>query len=155
MSVRPCHVCREWRSCPGYPHFTPAEIESRFCYYHVLFILRHREILERGEYPPDPTPTGYTGYGDTRYHAGAKFTRPIEIIAEVDRRLKRTGRAGRTLEHEITVLNAWRPELLSAEARDALYYCCGRDAKRKGFAGWRSGRAWKRRNRETKMSPVS
>lgn len=104
-------------------------------------------MLTDGVYPPDPTPTGYVGSNTSGFRSGAKFLRPAELVAEFDRRLKKTGRAGKTLIHEVTILDAQRPERLSQTARDALYYVAGRDAKRTGFTTWLAIRDYKRRQR--------
>lgn len=149
MSARLCPSCRDWRKCSGYNYYLPAEIEANFCFYQCIWIIDYRESLSDGKYPPDPTPTGYVGSSFSGIRAGAKFLRPAEIVAEFDRRLKRTGKAGKTLIHEVTMLDAQRPDRLSQTARDALYYCAGRDSKRLTFNNWLKQREY--RNKLSKI----
>jgi hypothetical protein len=144
MSNRRCASCHSWGGCPGFEWYEPNEIQ--FCSNQIFFIIENLNALEIGEYPPNHENTGYTG-GNSKpqFRSGGNFMTAATLFAEFDRRLKRTGKAGKTLIHEVTVLDAQRPDRLSQTARDALYYCAGRDAKRMSFAGWLAQRERRRR----------
>ena len=138
-----CTTCKDWRTCRGFGWYQPSEIEAQFCFNQIFWIIRNGEALHEGIYPSDPRPSGYSGGGGSHFKAGAKFQKPNEIHGEFDRRLKRTGEKGKVLLHEILKLNAQSVGDLSQSAREALYYCAGKDAKRTNFATWLAVRNYK------------
>ena len=141
MSYRRCLGCRTWHLCSGYNFYLPAEIESQFCKHHVLFLLVHLDVLEDGEYPPDPAPTGYIGGNKPIFRAGARFQRPADLFSEITARLERTGMDGDTLIHEVQTFNANLLQLSQA-ARNALNYCCGNNRKNSSYPRWLRNRRY-------------
>ncbi len=148
MSYRLCKKCFiDWHSCRGYSWFQASEIESAFCFQQIFWIILHAGGLEKGEYPPDPEPTGYSGGNSSHFSATAKFQKPADIFSEFSRRLSRTGDKGRVLLHEVTALGAESVNQLSQPAREALYYCAGEKAKPRNFNQWLADRDYSRRQK--------
>lgn len=57
---------------------------------HIVFLMKHLDLLKEGLYPPDPSCSGYTDMPAIRKSGkkNAKFTKPVELAAEVSRRLE-------------------------------------------------------------------
>jgi hypothetical protein len=141
-SPRRCRGCKTWRSCQGYSFYEPAEVV--YCRVQMLWLIEWLPTLEEGKYPPDPTPTGYIDHGFGGIKAQAPFELSCQIAGEVSVRLKKAGKDGRTLEHEVRELNAHSYELLSPAAKDALNYCSGWKRKRRTFPQWLADRTYKK-----------
>jgi hypothetical protein len=141
MSLRRCLSCRNWKSCNGYEWYAPTEIV--FCFSQVIFLLIHLDILEVGEYPPDPTPTGYSALGGKpQFRSGGNFITAAGLFAEIDWRLRRADGDGDTLRHEVQKLGVTNYLALSRAARNALAYCAGYKRKRK-YGLWLSQRQYR------------
>jgi hypothetical protein len=72
----------------------------------------------------------------------AAFTRAAIIIAELDYRLSKTGIKGELLAEQAK--NRERMELLSDNARDALYYVAGWRRKELSFRTWEKQRNYRK-----------
>jgi len=82
-----CGHCNGRKSCPGKEWYSPSDI--KFCAKQIVWLLENRDILLDGLYPADPATSGSVMPTiKTKGRRNAKFTTPIEIIAEVERRLE-------------------------------------------------------------------
>lgn len=98
----------------------------------VIWILQNLELLEEGKWPPEYSVTGYTDDGFMkRVNKEAGFVKPTIIVAEVNKRLERTGVHGKLLRAEIIAGLE-----LSEESKSALRYCSGRRRKQMSFLQW-------------------
>ncbi len=132
----PCLKCQDYRNCPygeGKPWYHYGEI--RFCLFQILFIIENEESLERGDWPINPDGSSYidpnikTGFGSEAY-----YCKTVEIIAEVNYRLARTGVDGKLLREQ--VLRGVEYNDLDPEARSALMYMKGMRRKRMSYKAW-------------------
>jgi hypothetical protein len=53
MSIRNCHECRDWTKCSGYSYFVPSEIDDRYCWSQVMFLVLAREQLACMAWPEE------------------------------------------------------------------------------------------------------
>ena len=145
----PCVECKDYHKCPyGVGKAWYLYIEIRWCPYQVVFILESSDTLLAGNWPDNPDSSSYTDpMIKTGFRSEAYFTKPVEIIAEVEDRLKTTGDAGRALVDEVQRQGVRGIELLSDPAYEALMYLKGRDHKEESFARWRA--VWKYRKKPT------
>lgn len=148
MSFRLCDNCRSWRGCPGYEFFEPREIS--FCFHQCVWLISVLDILEDGEYPPDPVPTGYAGGDKPRFRSGGAFITAASLFAEIDWRLKRADGDGETLKHEVQQLGVTNYLNLSRAARNALSYVAGYKRKPK-YGRWLANREYYRALRMVKV----
>lgn len=95
--------------------------------------------MRLGIYPPNPEPTGYIDNpfrrsGSVSVHA--KFETPVQLAAEVDYRLNKTGKDGQLLVAQVIA------ELpLHRDAEQALRFITGWRRKAQNYADWcRRGR---------------
>jgi len=126
-----CRECKRWKDCPLPKWFSYSDIG--WCAQQNFWLLKYANILEGGDWPTpeivaDPTIRGKNVKTD------ARFVRAVLIIAEVNKRLSRTGWRGRLLTEQCinreTVLD------LDYDVRQVLYYISG----------------WNRRERETDIN---
>lgn len=139
--MKDCQKCKDYRDCPGRPWFHYGEV--RWCPYQVIWIIEHVDTLRAGNWPPNPDGSSYidpmikTGFKDEAY-----YTKPIEILAEVELRLEKTGAHGRQLIKEI---EEGRPlDLLGDVARSALMYTKGQRLKRMTYKTWLKQRTYRK-----------
>lgn len=135
--IKDCRKCKTYKDCAGKPWYHYGEI--RWCPYQVIFIIENLEVLIAGSWPPNPDDSSYIDPQiRTGYRSEAYYTKPVEILAEVEYRLKRTGVDGKLLKAEIL------GELeLSKESKSALMYVKGRRRKRMSYKRWlRHRRYW-------------
>jgi len=139
MAELDCRKCRSWKGCPGKEWYHYGEI--RWCAQQSFWLLKYADILHGGQWPvPDATaPGGMRG----RTVTGAAFTKVALIIAEVDRRLKKTEWRGRLLAEECK--NREKMHYLSDDAKDALYYVAGWSLKERDFSDWLKDRKYHRK----------
>ena len=134
MTIKDCNDCKSYKGCFGKEFFTYDDI--RWCPWQVRWIIEHTELLRLGEWPPEPEGhvaiRGKRGYASTAY-----FTKPVEILAEVERRRKRTGIAGELLKAQILAHLD-----LSYEAEDALAYIRGYRRKKQSYSAWKKQRRY-------------
>lgn len=70
--------------------------EIRFTQEEITWVLCNAELIKAGEWPPEPITSSYTALPSIRKGGGknARFTKPIEVIAEIERRLEHCGLDG-------------------------------------------------------------
>ncbi len=133
-----CSQHCNWNECQGKDWYALKDIF--FCKYQVMWIIAHLELLLMGEWPISPIATSN---GDlpgiiTQVRTEAYFVKPEEIAAEIEWRLKRTGKDGETLVEEIEKGHAI-DDLVSV-SKDALNYICGFNRKRTNYSQWLASR---------------
>jgi hypothetical protein len=84
--------------------------------------------------------------------AEARFARAVLVIAELDKRLVRTGLRGELLAEQC--INRERMEYLSDDAREALYYVSGWQRKPSPFRVWRNNRKQYRNSLQKSVKTV-
>lgn len=132
--MKDCLKCKDYRGCAGKPWYHYGEI--RFCVHQVVWIIKKADVLLAGDWPPDPDsssavdPSIRTGYKSEAY-----YTKPVGILAEVNRRLAQTGTHGKLLRAEVLAGLE-----LSPESEDALMYAKGRRRKDTSYNHWRASR---------------
>ena len=96
-----CLECKFYQKCTRlHDWFSYSEV--RWCPFQVIFIIEHSGELLEGNWPDNPDGSGYTDpMIKLGYRSEAYFTKPEEIIGEVEYRLKTTGDAGDALVDEI------------------------------------------------------
>ena len=135
VTIRRCATCRSRAdkiSCSGYPWYSYADIS--FCRYQMRWLIENLPGLRLGIYPPDPQPTGYIDNPGSRrsiVSTSAKFEMPVQLAAEVDARLDKTGKDGSLLLAQVLA------ELpLHRDAEQALRYITGWRRMRISYARW-------------------
>ncbi len=133
-----CRKCQSPKDCQGFAWYDYGSI--RWCRWQVLWILTNSEALGAGIWPPSPDGSSYidpkikTGYGSEAY-----FVKPVVALAEVERRLKRTGLAGKLLKAEVAAEME-----LSSESGDALRYVSDWRKKDMSYSAWKKQRRYRR-----------
>jgi len=127
--VKDCRDCKSYKDCAGKPWYSYPEI--RCCPYQVQWIILNAETLGQS-WPPNPEGSSYTDPKiRTGYARNAYFVKSVDILAEVNYRLKRTGVNGKLLRAEVLA------DLeLSQESKDALMYVKGKWRKRMSYQRW-------------------
>lgn len=108
-----------------------------------MWIIAHLELLPMGEWPISPLASSNGDLPSIQKHVRteAYFTKPAEIAAEIEWRLKRTGIADRQLVEEIEAMGEYLDyQKLHSLARDALNYISGFNRKRTNFSQWKASR---------------
>lgn len=153
-----CRHCKDWRGCLGKDWYSFSEI--RWCVQQVFWLLKYADILRQGLWPI-PDERAEVGLKSGGMSTEARFTKAILVIAELDKRLTKTGWRGQLLAEQ--VINREKMMYLSDDAKDALYYVSGWRRKGMPFYQWR----WQRKRRrnedkniitqevETKSAPVA
>uniref|UniRef100_A0A6M3KJH4 Uncharacterized protein n=1 Tax=viral metagenome TaxID=1070528 RepID=A0A6M3KJH4_9ZZZZ len=135
-----CHTRKDKEACFGYDFYTVNEIQ--YCRRQVLWLIEHQEIKE-GKWPTECLETGYTGGPSKRVSYKASFETPLQVIAELDYRLERTGIAGRLLNAKVIAgLN------LDHESVSALHYVTGWRRKLLSFKAWRKQFTYRNNQKE-------
>lgn len=148
IQLPPCIICQDYHDCTfgaGKEWYSYADM--RWCPFQCIWIIQYRHTLLDGNLPHSDAstyidPQIFTGFRDEAY-----FTKPEEILAELEARLKTTKRAGETLIEEID-RGLTAIELLSSLARDALMYIKGTRRKRQSFSQWLADREYKSGKKE-------
>ncbi len=141
MLVQDCRTCKSHKDCAGKEFYTYSEI--RWCRWQVLWILTNSEALGAGIWPPSPDGSSYIDPKiRTGYPSEANYVKPVVALAEVERRLKRTGLAGKLLKSEVKAGETI--ETMEPEARDALRYVSGWGKKDMSFSAWKKQRRYRR-----------
>jgi len=114
--------------------------EVIFCPFQIIWLLTHRELLEKGEWPPEYKESE----GSRKITPEGRFVKPAIVLAELMTRIGKTGRCGELL---ITQIEDGRSfHTLSDGAREALMYCKGHKRKKVQFSWWRSQIYYKKPN---------
>ena len=141
MTAKPCSQCKNWDDCSGKPWYSISEI--RYCRHQVLWIIKNLVVCAAGEifavhvWPSEET--GYTDAPQTSHsiNAHAPFEKVLQVVGDVTKRLKKTGKDGRLL-----VLEVQNNSDLSKDARNALNYVSGWREKPSGYPKWLRNRRW-------------
>jgi hypothetical protein len=129
MNSGNCHNCHDYRLCIGKEWYNFSEI--KWCIWQVIWILTNCEVLQSGRWPKE---LYSDNEGQRTIKTEASFVKPILIWAEVDKRLKRTGTAGKLLCAQIKAGETF--DTLDDEAREALMYVKGLKRKKSSFRRW-------------------
>ena len=137
-----CEKCSDWKSCPGYESYQPADI--KFCPHQVKWLLENYEEIEKGNWPSD----GLVSYGDRRGSGSSPHTIPVENAVTVWQRVQSIQPFSEDAELTINVLTMkWdivslsrlmkvSPQRLQDRIDRVLRYCSGRNTKRKNYKEW-------------------
>lgn len=139
MSLFDCRHCRKWGGCPGKDWYSFADI--RFCVQQVFWLLKYAYMLRQGVWP-SPESVLEAGIRGRQMIAEGRFAKAVLVMAEIDKRLARTGLRGEVLAEQC--INREKMDYLSDNARDALYYVAGWKRRRMSFYQWQ----WQRRRRQ-------
>src|SRR3990167_5570911 len=135
MKIRRCSTCRsraDKASCSGYAYYSYPDIS--FCRHQMLWLIDNLAGLRAGISPPNPEPTGYLNAGSSlpaSVRAHAKFETPVQLAAEVDSRLDRTGKDGIFLVAQVLAEQDLHPD-----AEEALRYITGWRRKTMKYREW-------------------
>jgi hypothetical protein len=141
--------CRDWRGCQ--PRSWYSLHDNQYCRQQTLWLIFECIEYIDGKYvsvgwPPEDK--GETGYNDTLVQhsqpSTAGFTRPIQEIAEVIKRLERTGKDGQNLLLWVKRGELYR-DCFSQEAKNALNYCVGWKRKSLEYVTWLKQRNYRRK----------
>lgn len=143
-----CRSCGKlkikYRDCPGKFWYTVGDI--RWCDKQVIWLIENfldltsdGIILKTLDWPNDPDDFSQIDLPSVQRpkKASAYFTKPAEVIAELEVRLKRLGRSGELLLAE---LRAGMEGNLTDEAKAAFYYITGVRRKRQSYPQWKADR---------------
>jgi len=140
--MRECQECEDYNKCPfgeGKAWYHYGEI--RWCPFQVIWILEHRGAFLAGDWVDNPDGSSYTDPAiQTGFRSESYFTKPEEVIAQVEDRLKTTGIAGEALVDEVD--QGLTFQQLSRPAQSALMYVKGWRQKKQTFPEWM--RDWRR-----------
>ena len=135
-----CRRCRSWKDCPGKEWYSFSDI--RWCVQQVFWLLKYAWMLRQGVWPsPETLLEG--GVRGRQMIAEGRFAKAVLVIAEVDKRLARTGLRGELLAEQC--INREKMEYLTDNARDALYYVAGWNRKSTSFGMWLAKRNYRSR----------
>ena len=84
--------------------YSPAEVWA-LRKEHILFVMAWMDFLKEGKYPPEHRESGYVGGGMSTRNQQCSFNKPIELLAEVEERLKSFGSTGADLAY--TIRHQW------------------------------------------------
>ncbi|MDD5338464.1 MAG: hypothetical protein PHG35_03510 [Dehalococcoidales bacterium] len=146
--------CRDWDGCPGHDYYSLHD--NQYCRMQCIWIIDNCIDYVGDKYISVGWPSeekGESGYNDTPVQhsqpSSAGFTRPIQEIAEVIKRLERTGKDGRLLlievkNAELKLKHGSYVQEYSHEARNALNYCCAWKRKHRSYRQWLADRQYKK-----------
>ncbi len=125
MSIRRCNACHSWSHCAGYQYFDPGEVDGRWCWHQVMFLIWTREWILRFEWPQEPS--DYVEQGKSQVRASAAFEGSVAVVCgEFTRRWQYFNKSWSAdkdvgiLDHEIAAGLGLR--LLSPPARSVVEY---------------------------------
>ena len=128
--MKTCQSCKSYKNCLGKEWFSYSDF--RWCVWQVIWVIQHSEVLRAGNWPLSPDGSSYIDpWIKTGYRSEAYFVKPEEILAEVEWRLKQTGKDGKLLWDEVVGGLELRPE-----AKDALMYVKGFRRKKQSYPDW-------------------
>lgn len=135
--MKDCRSCRDHKDCIGKEWYTIFDV--RFCPFQIEWIIEHSETLREGIWPPSPNGSGYVDPAIKTGNVGsAYYTKPTEILAEVEARLRRTGKDGIILWYQIK-----QQDHLNPESKMAFYYITGWRRKVMSYPHWRKQRVYR------------
>jgi hypothetical protein len=145
LSIRACHVCKDWSKCQGYDYFLPSDI--RFCPHQIMFMVSVRESILPQEgitgYGWPQEPSGYIDQpGKPQPKARASFEGYIEEAVILEQRLAHilVSEIGRLhlarLDNEL--LQGRKFNQLSDDSQNVVMYLTKQRVD--GYAHWRRQR---------------
>lgn len=143
-----CPKCHDWRGCQGYKWYSLTDIV--YCKLQCLWLIEtflaiegEQIVMDRFTWPSEEG-TGYTDAPKTSFSnaAHAPYEKIVQCVGMLSARLERTGKDGRLLVLEVES----ESKDLSKDARNALYYSCGRNHKRMKYADWLAHRKYRQKN---------
>lgn len=123
----------------------------RFSKSQVKWLIPLLPMLRNGEYPPNPTVTGYVEQsGKPQFRPGARFETPAGLAAELDIRIQRAGLDGLLLEllysgdpddelfiiQHIALALGEDIERVEKRLKQALTYISGDGRKERSYKQW-------------------
>ena len=137
-----CGTCNKkrclWKDWPWFSPQAQMMCRSRLMWY----IENKSKYFDLGLWPDNPyLPKDYvTPKDNPEIKGGVKVPTNafLEFVTTIENRLKKCGRAGKTLVEEIQMWGA-HYDKLSTDAKDALNYCCGNE-RAQSFAKWKADR---------------
>lgn len=142
--IRDCDTCNRPCDYPGAEWYPPHVI--RFCRPQMRWLIEWVDLLAEGKYPPISSEQAGRPPGRNER---APFATPAELGAEVELRLRRTGKDGRLLKAQLKAGYA----NLDGEAWDALNYVSGWRRKLMGYHEWARQRRFLVKRRKTTTKP--
>ena len=141
MADSPCMECRKWDTCSHvidwYGYY-----EVRFCKRQIIWVLENKADLRIGKWPANPEGTSYIDPAvRTQPRSNASFEIPVSILAEVERRLNKTGEDGEDLRQLIS-----QGTELTNRATQALNYVSGWRDRRMTYAQYRADKKYRKHN---------
>lgn len=142
--------CRDWDGCEGRDWYSLHD--NCYCRLQTLWIIENCIDYVGDKYVSSGWPEeekSKTGYDDVKVQhsqpSTAGFTRPIAEIAEVIKRLERTGKDGRLLlveikNAELRLRRGSYVQEYSKDARNALNYIIGWKRKHRSYRQWLADR---------------
>lgn len=115
--------------------WSPKDVDfSREC---IEWLLSNYDLLKQGVWPPEHKETGYTGDSSSRLSDRVKFQSPIEMVVEIDMRMK--------LLTKTQYMVVWLccvdgHSIDEAASRMGLHYSLVEECREKGLnkiSGWR------------------
>jgi hypothetical protein len=135
--------------------YSPSSVTS-FKRQQVIWLISILNILQLGEFPPNPKESGYdeSGIGHRQVSAKAKFTIAAEIYTELTLRIEKCGEDGLWLEQsygdgaeykimrEEHIAKTMHVDINEVDRRvnQALVYVSGKRMKQKTYKDWKNHR---------------
>lgn len=126
----------------------------------IVWVLSNAELVKTGEWPPEPISSGYTALPSIRKggRKNARFTKPIEVIAEIERRLEHCGLDGLMAylyysydfdEYLLGKYYRLEPSEVKHRIEAVIWWICGWNFYPRPYRRWHVYRAyenWKEQN---------
>lgn len=117
-----CRKCPGYKKCVGFLWYDYGDI--RWCLHQIVFIIQNADDLRIGVWP-DPPQYLVTDVVQRRISTQASFVGACSVLAEVEARLKRTGKDGEWL---VSLIERECPiNGLPPDPKMAFYYITGWD----------------------------
>ena len=133
-----CYLIKERNGITTFPECFERDYYEihwiEYCHPQMIFLIEYLETIELCEWPVNSKDDIHT---QQNRNTDASFVKIAVIYSDVSRRLKKTGKDGEVLKHEIQVLGARAYEDLYHDARKALNYISGKSEKKLPYRKWK------------------